>query len=72
MKIVWMWKIGLEKGCNLKRVWELVGLMMLCMIIVDEWLGSEDAAIVVGVLINCLFHMTFVCCLVNYCWSVRW
>ena len=50
MKFGWMLKIELEKRCNLKRVWNLVGLMMLRMMIVDKWLGFEGAVIVVGVL----------------------
>ena len=53
MRFGWMWKIELEKRCNLKRVWNLVGLMMLRMMIVDKWLGFE-AVIVVGVFLNCL------------------
>ena len=72
MKIGWMWKIRLEKGCNLKRVWELVDLMMLWMMIVDEWLGFECAVFVVEVLLDCLVHMIFVSHLGNYCWSVHW
>ena len=57
-----MWKIGLEKACNLKRAWELVGLMN----------GSNRAVIVVGMLLGRLVHMIIVCYLGNFCWSVRW
>ena len=46
--------------------------MILWMMIVDEWLGFEDAVIVVEVLLDCLVHMIFVCHLGNYCWSVHW
>ena len=44
-----------------------MGLMMLWMMILDEWLGSEGAAFVVGVLLDFLVHMVFVCYLENFC-----
>ena len=69
MRIGWIWKIGLEKRFNLNRVWELMGLMLILIMIVDEWLVFEGATIVVGVLLDCLVHMTFVCRQGNYCWS---
>ena len=72
MRIGWMWKIRLQKGCNLKRVWELMGLMLLWMMIVDEWLVFEGVAMVIGVLIDWLVHMIFVCRQGKYCWSVHW
>ena len=37
-----------------------MGLMMLWMMLVDEWLVFEGVAIVVEVLLDCLVHMIFV------------
>ena len=61
MMIELMLRIGLKKGCNLKKVWELVGLMTLCLTIIDEWLGFEGVVIVVAVLLGCLVRMISVC-----------
>ena len=38
-------------------MWELKDLMVLWMMIVDEWLGFEDVVNVVEVLLDCLAHM---------------
>ena len=50
----------------------MMGMMMLWMMIVDEWLVSEGVSLIVEVLLDCLVHMIFVCRQGNYCWSVRW
>ena len=40
-------ELGLVKGCNLKRELGLIGLMILWIVRVGEWLVSEGAVIVV-------------------------
>ena len=50
----------------------MMGMMMLWMMIVDEWLVSEGVSIIVEELSDCLVHMIFVFRQGNYCWSVRW
>ena len=50
-----MLKIGLIKGCNLKKAWELVVLMMLWLMIIDEWLGFEGVAMLLGYLVHIIF-----------------
>ena len=71
MMIELMLMIGLKKGCNPKKAWELVGLMRLRLMIIDEWLRFEIVLIVVAVLLDCLFRMIFVCRRGNYCLSVH-
>ena len=73
MMIELMFRIGLNKGCNLKKVWELVGLMTLWLMIIDEWLGFEGVINVVAVLLGCLvrLRMISVCHLGNRCLSVH-
>ena len=45
-----MLRIGLKKGCSLKKMWKLVGLMTLWLMIIDEWLVYEGVVLVVVVL----------------------
>ena len=71
MMIGLMLKIGLKKGCNLKKVWELVGLMTLWLMIIDECLGFEGNVLVIAVLLGCLVRMIYECYLGNCCLSVR-
>ena len=71
MMIGLMLRIGLKKGCNLKKIWELVGLMTLFLMIIDEWLGFEGVVIVFAVLLGCLVRMISVCHLGNCCLSVH-
>ena len=66
-----MLRIGLKKGCNLKKVWELVGLMTLWLMIIYEWLAFEGVVLVVAVLLGCLVRMIYVCYLGNCCLSVH-
>ena len=61
MVIPLMLRIGQKKGCNLKKVWELVGLMTLWLTIIDEWLGCEGVVLVVAVLLGCLVRMISAC-----------
>ena len=71
MTIELMLRIGLKKGCNLKKVRELVVLMTLWLMIIDEWLGLEGVVVVVAVLLDCLVRLIFVCYLGNYCLNVH-
>ena len=61
-----MLRIGLKKWYNLKRVYELVGLMMLYLMIIDEWLGCEGVVFVAVVLLKYLVLVTFAWFLGNY------
>ena len=71
MMISLMWRIELKMGCNLKKVWELLELMMLWLMIIDEWLGFEGVVLVVAVLLDCLVHKIFVWYLGIFCWNVH-
>ena len=51
MMIALMWIIEQKIGCNLKKVWGLVGLM-----IIDQWLEFEGVVLVVAVLLDCLIR----------------
>ena len=62
MMIELMFRIGLNKGCNLKKVWELVGLMTLWLMIIDEWLGFEGVINVVAVLLGCFSSFAYDIC----------
>ena len=42
-------ELGLAKGCNLKRELGLMGLVLLWIVRVGEWLVSEAAVIVAEV-----------------------
>ena len=66
-----MLRIGLKKGCNLKKVRELVGLMALWLTLIDEWLGCEGVVLVVAVFLGCLVRMISACYLGNCCWIVH-
>ena len=46
--------------------------MMLCLTIIDEWLGCEGVVFVVVVLLGYLVHMRFAWFLGNGCWNVHW
>ena len=67
-----MLRIGLKKGCILKKLWKLVGLLTLWLTIIDEWLECEGVVLVVAVLLGCLVRMISVCYMGNCCWSVHW
>ena len=71
MMIALMLRVELKIECNLKTVWELVGLMTLWLTIIDEGLGFEGVVIVVAVLLDCLVHKVFACNQENFCWNVR-
>ena len=52
-------RIELKKWYNLKRVYELVGLVMLYLMIIDEWLGCEGVVFVAVVLLSYLVLVRF-------------
>ena len=66
MMIGLMLTIGLKKRYNLKKVWELVGLMTLWLSIIGEWLGCEGVLLVFAVLLGCLVRMISARYLGNY------
>ena len=66
MMIALVLRIGLKKGYNLKKVYELGGLMMLWLTI------SEGVVLVVVVFLGYLAHMRFAWYLGICCWNVHW
>ena len=48
-----------------------MGLMMLWLTIIDEWLECEGVVLVVVVLLDYLVHMRFAWYLGNCCWNVH-
>ena len=49
MRMILTRELGLAEGCNLKRELGLMGLMILRIVRVGEWLLSEGAVIVAEV-----------------------